>query len=409
MNGKRVAVVGAGAAGVFAAISCVESFPDAMVSVFEKGSKLLRKVKISGGGRCNVTHSCFDPSELVKHYPRGHRELLGPFYYWQPQDMVDWLLDKGVELKTEADGRMFPVTNDSMTIVRCLIDTAHDLGVSIKTHQEVHSLEHQDGSYTLTVGKNKTTEVYDAVILTTGGGAASGGLKIAEKLGHRITPLVPSLFTFDVEDERLSGLAGVSVKNAQVALVDAKSAATGPLLITHWGLSGPAVLKLSAWAARELSQTNYNFIASVNWLGMSSGAVEESLDSARENSGAKTCLQHCPFELPKRLWDRLLSASGIDSHQTWAQLPKALSSTLIDQLTDARFQVDGKSTNKDEFVTCGGVALDEVNFKTMESRLSKNLFFAGEILDIDGVTGGFNFQAAWTTARIAGASAGKSC
>jgi hypothetical protein len=405
MNRPRIAIAGGGAAGFFAAIACAERNPAAEVTLFEATAHVLAKVRVSGGGRCNVTHACFDPRELVKRYPRGGRELLGAFHRWQPRDTIAWFAARGVELKTEADGRMFPVTDDSRTIVECLLHGAEKAGVKIQSRVGVGSVAFSEQASArfnlgLTSGENFAA---DRLLLATGGNQGSAGLKIASQLGHSIEPPVPSLFTFHIDDPRLKELAGLSVEDVETSVGESKLRERGPLLITHWGLSGPAVLKLSAWGARELQVRQYRFDVRVNWLaGLSLEAARSKLTEARQVYPRKHVATWNPVGLPQRLWERLVDAAGITPSVVWASLSNEAAQRLALQLTASQFSVSGKSMNKEEFVTCGGVKLSEVDFKTMESRRCAGLFFAGEVLDIDGITGGFNFQAAWTTGFLAG-------
>jgi predicted Rossmann fold flavoprotein len=404
----RVIVVGGGAAGFFAAISCAERLGDrGSVTLLEATAHPLAKVRVSGGGRCNVTHACFEPRELVKKYPRGGRELLGAFSRFQPRDTVAWFAARGVELKTEADGRMFPVTDDSATIVDCLMQAAAQAGVKVVTSLGVRTVERsptgESGSafwLTLTDDSNLRCE---QLLLATGGNKSSAGLIIAEKLGHSIEPPVPSLFTFHIDDKRLEGLSGVSVPDATTSVPGIKLRESGPLLITHWGLSGPAILKLSAWGARELAKVGYEFPVTVNFTGTHTrDSLLRELTMVREKNPRKQITTWSPLEMPQRLWERLVTSSGISATSPWAQVGNASLANLATMLTAAEFKVVGKSLFKEEFVTCGGVKLSEVDFKTMESRLCPGLHFAGEVLDIDGITGGFNFQSAWTTGWLAG-------
>ena len=404
----RVVVVGGGAAGFFAAITCAEKLGAAgEVTLCEATAHPLAKVRVSGGGRCNVTHACFEPRELVKRYPRGGRELLGAFHRWQPRDTVEWFAAHGVETKTEADGRMFPVTDDSATVVDCLTRAAELAGVTVRTSVGVRKVEQlgraggaPDFWVTLT---DDSTLRCDRLLLATGGNKSSAGLNIARALGHTVEPPVPSLFTFHIDDARLIGLSGVSIENVATSVPGTKLRENGALLITHWGLSGPAILKLSAWGARELAACNYEFKLAVNFTP---GHTRESL--AKEFAGGRAAHARKqlgtwnPLGLPQRFWERLLTTVKIAPATQWAGVPAAALGALAEQLTGAEFTVVGKSMNKEEFVTCGGVRLSEVEFKTMESKLCPGLYFAGEILDIDGITGGFNFQSAWTTGWQAG-------
>lgn len=404
----RVIVVGGGAAGFFAAISCAEKLSDrGSVTLLEATAHPLAKVRVSGGGRCNVTHACFEPRELVKKYPRGGRELLGAFSRFQPRDTVAWFAARGVELKTEADGRMFPVTDDSGTIVDCLMQAAAQAGVKVVTSLGVRTVERsptgESGSafwLTLTDDSNLRCE---RLLLATGGNKSSAGLTIAEKLGHSVEPPVPSLFTFHIDDKRLEGLSGLSVPDATASVPGTKLREHGPLLITHWGLSGPAILKLSAWGARELAKVGYEFPVTVNFTGTHTrDSLLKELTTVREKNPRKQITTWSPLDMPQRLWERLVTSSGISAASPWAQIGNAALANLATVLTAAEFKVVGKSLFKEEFVTCGGVKLSEVDFKTMESRLCPGLHFAGEVLDIDGITGGFNFQSAWTTGWLAG-------
>jgi predicted Rossmann fold flavoprotein len=400
---RRVVVVGGGAAGFFAAIACAEKLgPRGSVTIYEATAHPLAKVRVSGGGRCNVTHACFEPRELVKKYPRGGRELLGAFHRWQPRDTIAWFAERGVETKTEEDGRMFPITDDSATIAECLLRAAETAGMRLVTSLGVRTVERAGADFwlTLTDGSNVRCE---RLLLATGGNRASAGFTSAEKLGHTIEPLVPSLFTFHIDDARLIGLSGVSVENAAVSVRGSKLRESGPLLITHWGLSGPAVLKLSAWGARELADANYEFTLVVNWTGTHTrDTLVRELTAVREKNLRKQITTWSPLAMPQRLWERLVTSAGIAATTPWAQVGNAALGTLATQLTAAELKVVGKSLFKEEFVTCGGVRLSEVDFRTMESRVCPGLHFAGEVLDIDGVTGGFNFQSAWTTGWLAG-------
>ena len=408
----RVVVVGGGAAGFFAAITCAEKLGSAgTVTLYEATAHPLAKVRVSGGGRCNVTHACFEPRELASRYPRGGRELLGAFHRWSPRDTIEWFAAHGVATKTEADGRMFPVTDDSATIVDCLTSAAAAAGVTVVTSVGVRKVEQlsragaaPDFWVTLTDG---TTARCDRLLLATGGNKSSAGLAIAAALGHAIEPPVPSLFTFHIDDARLIGLSGVSVENAAVSVPGTKLKTDGPLLITHWGLSGPAVLKLSAWGARELAACHYEFKLGVNFVPPHTrDSLLRELARVRPAQAKKQLGTWNPLGLPARFWERMLATAHIAPATQWAGVSAAALDALAAQLTGAEFTVVGKSMNKEEFVTCGGVRLREVEFKTMESKLCPGLYFAGEVLDIDGLTGGFNFQAAWTTGWLAGTAMG---
>ncbi len=404
-----ILVIGGGPAGFFGAIAARESRPDLPVVLLEKQGRLLRKVAISGGGRCNVTHACFDAREFSGFYPRGGRELIGPLTRWGAQDTVDWFAERGVELKTEADGRMFPVTDDSGTIVECLRGAAREMGVEVRTRRAVTALERSgDGlSATLDDGSRLSTL---CTLLATGGNEAGGGHELARSLGHTIQPLVPSLFTFHVPDPAWHELAGVVVDPVIVRAIGSELPARslterGPLLLTHWGVSGPGVLKLSARGARDFHAVDYRFELGVDWLpDRSREALDTVLLEWAEAHPRKSVFGARPDagDLPRRLWEELARRAGIPAECRWAELGKKPRRRLTGLLKDTRMSVDGKSTNKDEFVTCGGVSLREVDLKTMSSRICPGLYLAGEVLDIDGITGGFNFQAAWTTGRLAG-------
>ena len=394
-------VVGGGAAGFFAAITCAENSGKSVL-ILEKTSQLLQKVKISGGGRCNVTHRCFEPRELSTNYPRGEKSLIGPFHRFGAADTVEWFTSRGVTLKTEADGRMFPDTDSSQTIIDTLLGAADAAGVSVHTSEGVTSVVENEEHFELLTD---TGSSYTAasVLIATGGTRLTAGARLAASLGHELQPPTPSLFTFKVEDPRIDGLAGLSVSPAEVSIQQSRLASSGPVLITHWGLSGPGILKISAWGARELAGRDYRFDISVNWLP---DADPAAVVAEKRRSEAKRQLSSSsPFaSIPKRLWLRLLAAADVPDTTTWAQLSKAQTTRLLDQLATSTFAVNGKSTNKDEFVTCGGISLKEINFQTMESKLVHGLFFAGEVIDVDGVTGGFNFQNAWTNGFHAGSA-----
>jgi len=402
---SRIIVVGGGAAGFFAAITAAERGGD--VTLVEKTGRFLDKVRISGGGRCNVTHACFETREFSTRYPRGERTLLSPFQKFSASDTVAWFAERGVKLKTEADGRMFPVTDSSQTIVDCLFNAAQKAGVKLRLHCTIDSVTRlADGTFELTTGAEKIPG--DKLLLATGGCRALAAGQLAISLGHTLIAPVPSLFTFQIESTWLRSLAGVAVA-AEVAAPSAKLREDGPLLVTHWGLSGPAVLKMSAWGARALHDLNYRFPLLVNWLpSMNEEKLVAEFQARRENAGAKLVVNVPVSPLPGRLWEQLVLATGIARDTRWSVMTRTQGHALGQQILRSEFQVTGKSLNKDEFVTCGGVKLSEVNFKTMESKVCPGLYFAGELLDIDGITGGFNFQAAWTTGFVAGcAMAGK--
>lgn len=399
----RVIVIGGGAAGFFGAIAAAEAAPDAQVTLLEATAKPLSKVRISGGGRCNVTHHCFEPALLVQHYPRGGKALRGAFTRFQPQDTVAWYKRRGVRLKTEADGRMFPTTDDSATIVDCLMRETRRVGVTLRTQAAVTRIENTTSGFVVTL-KSGEQLVGDRLLLATG--SSPQGHRLATQLGHTLVSPVPSLFTFNVADKALQALAGVAVEpvTAKLIVADAKPLTqTGPLLVTHWGLSGPAVLKLSAWGARLLHETHYRATLQVNWLpAMNTEQIRQALLAAKQTVPKRAIANHCPFELPKRLWRYWVQQAGLDETVTWASLPKKALNQLVEAIARGPFKIQGKGVFKEEFVTCGGVKLSEVDFKTLASRCCPGLYFAGEILDIDGVTGGFNFQSAWTTGWLAG-------
>ncbi|MEL6500198.1 MAG: NAD(P)/FAD-dependent oxidoreductase [Cyanobacteria bacterium J06623_1] len=403
----NVIVIGGGAAGFFGAIACSEANPNLCVTLIEAATKPLAKVRISGGGRCNVTHHCFEPARLVENYPRGGKALRGAFSRFQPQDTVQWYQSRGVKLKTEADGRMFPITDSSSTIIDCLMQSAQKAGVDLRTGVGVKTvkqyLDREGKSYFQVELKNERVLKCDRLLIATGSNPL--GYRWAKNLGHKVESAVPSLFTFNIKDPRLQGLAGVSVGNAQLKLGTGKNRLeqTGALLITHWGISGPGVLKLSAWGARSLFDLKYNSCLQINWLPKyNQEDLKEILSALKQTNPQKKIVNYCPVELPKRLWQSLISYAGIKPDKVWSEISKKELNKLVSEIAQGQYEVKGKGVFKDEFVTCGGVSLKEVNFKTMESKKCPGLYFAGEILDIDGVTGGFNFQSAWTTSWLAG-------
>lgn len=397
----QMAVIGGGAAGFFGAITCAEANPGCRVTIFERGKTVLEKVRVSGGGRCNVTHACFDARELVQHYPRGSRELLGPFVQFGPANTVAWFEARGVRLKTEADGRMFPTTDDSATIVDCLEKAAHKAGVRVHTHTRVERLAPTpDGNWEIQLATEPQPRLFERVLVSTGSNPAIW--ESLRTLGHTIIEPVPSLFTFNTKDTRLRELAGVSAPEAALRIPGTRLTASGPLLVTHWGLSGPAVLRLSAWGARDLYAVAHRFPLEVNFSGKTKTEATPLLTDIKTSQAKKMVAAHPQFGLPLRLWQRLVEAAGISEERRWADLDKKTLLSLVEQLCSSTFQIAGKSTFKEEFVTAGGVHLPEINFKTFESRLCPGLFMAGEVLDIDAITGGFNFQAAWTGGWLAG-------
>ncbi len=409
MNSKYdIIIVGGGAAGFFTAITIVEKNSKLKVAILERGQEVLSKVRISGGGRCNVTHACFVPNDLVKFYPRGEKELCGPFHQFCSGDTIEWFEKHGVALKIEDDGRMFPVSNSSQTIIDCFLSSTKKLGIDIETGQSVQSIF--KGETYWKVQTNHESFSCQKLIMTTGSNPKIW--ELLSEIGHTIVPPVPSLFTFNIKDQRIKDLMGVSAL-ASVKVKGSKLSASGPLLITHWGMSGPGILRLSAWGARELADKKYQFTIQVNWLNdITLEEAEEKLKELKLEHSKKVISKKSPFDFPNRLWESLVLASGIDNsiqsnkststalgetkETKWADLSKKQLQNLAQQLTQGEFQVNGKSTFKEEFVTAGGIDLKEINFKTMESKLHENLYFAGEILNIDAITGGFNFQNAWT-------------
>lgn len=398
---KRVAVVGGGAAGIFAAAVLAEKTNNLEIIVLEKTRQLLSKVRISGGGRCNVTHAQFDQKKLTTNYPRGNKELLGPFHAFQPQDTIAWFNQHDVELKTEEDGRMFPVTDHSATIVNCLLGAAKEGGVDIRCEHGIRSTEKLESGFRLHLEKHEPI-TSDYLILATG--SNPHGHELAASLGHSIISTVPSLFTFNVPTSPLLDLAGIAVTDAEVSLQSSPHKQRGNLLITHWGFSGPAALKLSAWAARDLHACNYRTDLYINWVpSLKKEEVAHTLNTCKKQKTHKSLDHENPFQLPMNLWKRLITLSDIALSTPMGHVSDKSLKKLSDALTHSTYAVDGKTTYKSEFVTCGGIDLKEIDFKTLQSRLVPRLFFAGEVLNIDGVTGGFNFQNAWTTAYLAAA------
>jgi len=436
-------VAGGGAAGFFAAITCAEAAPGTEVIVLEKGPQFLSKVRISGGGRCNVTHACFDARELAERFPRGGQALIGPFRRFQAQDTVEWFESRGVKLKTEEDGRMFPITDSSQTIIDCLVNAAKRAGVKLVTGRGVDEVRRigfgsfgapggvgagresertfpphpgplprgegdptaafeGNGGFELRLSNSEILQC-DRLLLATGGCRTVAMGRLAESLGHTLEPGVPSLFTFHIELDWLRNLAGVSVKNVEASVSGTKLRQRGALLVTHWGLSGPVILRLSAWGARELQALDYKFPLQVNWLPeFNENEIHDELNRRHKEQPGRLVVNVPIGSLAARLWEQLVLSASIPRGLCWAELSRANRHDLVQKMQRTEFAVTGKSLNKEEFVTCGGVKLDEVNFKTMESRSCPGLHFAGELLDIDGITGGFNFQAAWTTGWIAG-------
>ncbi len=397
MEQYDVLVVGGGAAGFFAAINTAERNPALSVAILERGTSVLNKVKVSGGGRCNVTHAEFIPNELASYYPRGQKELKGPFHSFMTGDTMAWFESRGVPLKIEDDGRVFPVSNSSQTIIDCFLKQSQKYDIKLKKNHAVRSIGQTGDSWTV----ETTKEVFYCKKLMMATGSNPKIWQMLQSLGHNISPAVPSLFTFDIDDPRLKDIPGVVAKDVAVEVMGTSLHSEGPLLITHSGLSAPSILKLSAFGAIELAQLNYKFEIKINFIQQDAASCLEVLMKNKLELSKKLVRNTPLFELPKRLWVKLVQASAIADELRWADLNKLQLQSLLKQLTKAVFQVHGKSTFKEEFVTAGGIDLKEINFKTYESKLFKNLFFAGEIINIDGVTGGFNFQNAWTGAYLA--------
>lgn len=395
-----VIIIGGGAAGFFAAINLKTISPKLKVAILERGNEVLTKVKISGGGRCNVTHAEFVPSDLSKNYPRGEKELLGPFHTFMTGDTLAWFEQRGVSIKMEEDGRMFPTTNTSQTIIDCFLKEISTLGILLLKGQPVKEIHTQDNAWTI----KTTSDLYAAQKIVIATGSNPKIWNVLKGLQHTIIPPVPSLFTFNIKDQRILDLPGVS-KEVSVKVMGLNGKVVleseGPLLITHWGMSGPAILKLSAWGARELETVSYKFTIIVNWLlYQTQEEVLVALLKLKTKQPKQTVLKYAQFEVPKRLWQSLVQTSGIEATEIWADISKNKLQNLAQQLTQSYFEVNGKSTFKEEFVTAGGVALEEVNFKTFESKIHPNLYFAGEVMNVDAITGGFNFQNAWTSGYI---------
>jgi len=398
---KKLIVIGGGAAGFFCAVNAARLNPNLKVILLEKSNKLLSKVKVSGGGRCNTTHACFEIPSLVKKYPRGAQFLKKSFYQFNTNDTIKWFAERGVDLHEESDGRMFPITNNSQTIIDCLLKETDKYGVEIIVQLEVKKIEKKLDQFIVTTADTKELNT-DFLCIASGGYPKSEMFQWLKATGHSIQDPVPSLFTFNIPNHPIKELMGLSVSNAIVKITGTKLKEQGPLLITHWGLSGPVVLKLSAWGARDLAAMKYEFDILVNWLGDTNEAdLRNEWNGYREQYSAQKIGNKNPFELPNRLWNFILLQSDINIETRWAELKSKEQNKLIQLLTSFPFSVKGKTTFKEEFVTCGGIQLNEINPQTMESKIVPNLYFAGEVMDIDGVTGGFNFQHAWTSGWIA--------
>ncbi|MBS1772076.1 MAG: NAD(P)/FAD-dependent oxidoreductase [Bacteroidetes bacterium] len=403
MSKQKIAIIGAGAAGCFAAAN-IPFAKDREVTVFEKTGKVMQKVKVSGGGRCNTTHSCFDVDELITRYPRGKQFLKKTLYRFSPQETIAWFKERGVLLKTEEDGRMFPVTDDSQTIIDAVWQQMMRNKVSVLYHKSLDRIEKRDEGFELHFADGNTY-IADKVLITCGGFPKAEQYHWLKTLGHTIQSPVPSLFTFNIPKHPITALMGVAVQGVTVKIAGTKIAERGPLLITHWGFSGPVVLRTSAWAARELNERNYEFTAIINWLGETTEAdLKEIITDLRKEQGKQVLSGKNPFELPRRFWEYQLEQCGIGADVRWGDLPAAAQNKLITALVRDNYDVKGKTTFKEEFVTCGGIKLSEVDPQTMESRVLPGLYFAGEIMDVDGITGGFNFQHAWSSGYIAAQS-----
>lgn len=407
-------IIGGGPAGFFAALSATEKNPNLNILIIEKGSKVLSKVLISGGGRCNLTHACFDPADLIEYYPRGSKELRGPFTKFQPLDTIEWFKQHGVETKIEKDGRVFPASNHSSTVANCLINEVNKSNIKVYKSCSIKSVEKLNHNFILKLSDN--SNLFSKSLLIAAGGNSKSAYKFAIKFGHSIIPPVPSLFTFNIKDPRLKDLLGISVQKVKLQIIPVSNKkkptafkSQGPLLITHWGISGPAVLKLSAWASRNLFNADYKSELIINWLpDYSQDQILKILQKYKNEKPRQQASSHAVDGLlPSRLWKNLLLSTGIQQNNSWNEISNSDLQILSKELTSGKFHITGKGVFKEEFVTCGGIKLSEVNFKTMESKLQPGLYFAGEILDIDGLTGGFNFQSAWTTGWIAGQTIGK--
>ena len=393
---KKVVIIGGGASGFFSAINIAEKHPDYEVIILEKTSKVLGKVKISGGGRCNVTHNEFNVKPFSKNYPRGEKQVLKLLHSFQAEDTVKWFEKRGVQIKAEPDGRMFPQSNTSQTIIDCFLSEVKRLHITIKNNEDVKRISPTDGTWLVETVSNKFKA--DKIVISTG--SMSGMWGILANLGHTVEAPVPSLFTFNIKDARITDLPGVAFSNVTAKIAGTKLSANGPLLITHWGLSGPAILRLSAWGAKALAEKEYNFQLNLNLSNLTFEDTQTTLTELAKDNHKKLLVNTVPFGIPKRYWHSLLQFVAVTNEQRWCDVGSKTINKLSEELTNAQFKVEGKSTNKDEFVTCGGVVWDEIDQNTMESKLLKGIYFAGEVVNVDAITGGFNFQNAWTTAWV---------
>lgn len=401
MPAKKLVVIGGGAAGFFCAVNAARLNPSLHVTIVEKSSKLLSKVKVSGGGRCNVTHACFEISNMVKRYPRGGNFVKKAFHHFFTTDTIAWFKERGVELKAEEDGRMFPVTDSSQTIIECLLREANKYAVEILMNKDISRISRKEDGWQLVASGGQMIEAA-FVCIACGGFPKAAMFDWLKELGHSISEPVPSLFTFNMPGHPITRLMGISVENARVKIQGSKLEQEGPLLITHWGMSGPAILKLSAWGARELATINWQFGITINWVpSYNENSLREKLQEIRFSNASQKISNKNPFGLPSRLWEFMLEQAAVNAEWRWADLPAKMQNQLIRLLTTGEFAVKGKTTFKEEFVTAGGIDLSEIDPSTMESKKQPGIYFAGEIIDVDGVTGGFNFQHAWSSGFIA--------
>jgi predicted Rossmann fold flavoprotein len=394
-----VGIVGGGAAGFFAAIEIASSNPLFHVTILEKSDKLLSKVKVSGGGRCNVTNACFDVNELIKNYPRGNKELKSVFHKFNPIDTIDWFESKGVKLKTESDNRVFPVSNNSETIIDLFLREVKKYNIEVINNYSVKEIKKTEKGFIVNPDSKFAIE-FDKLIVATGGNSKREFYEMFEKLGHTIVPPVPSLFTFNLDKHPLKGLEGISLDKVKIKIRDTKLSQEGAILITHWGFSGPAVLKLSAYGARLINKIDYNFNIEINWIPEIAD-IKKELFKIKISFPNQYISSRIHFNIPLRLWKRLVILAGIKDDLKWTEASKEKLQSIEEILTENIFTIKGKTVFKEEFVTAGGIPLKEIDFKTMESKICKGLYFTGEVLDIDGITGGFNFQSAWSTAFLA--------